>query len=72
MTGMLMTQVANKNSLKRAWADVLENDLDDGKLSGSVLNLAVDIKDELATLSAELLNGTYRPRDLTEFSIPKR
>lgn len=21
MTGMLMTQVANKNSLKRAWAD---------------------------------------------------
>lgn len=72
MRGKLMEQVVNEGSLKRAWADVLENDLDDGKLSGSVLNLAVDIKDELAKLSNELGCGTYRPRDLTELSIPKR
>lgn len=72
MPNSLMARVANKASLKRAWAAVLENDLDDGALSDPVLKIAVDIKSEIAAISDELTNGTYRPRDLTEVVIPKR
>lgn len=72
MTGTLLHQVARVEVLKRAWGDVLENDLEDGSMQARVLDLAVDIRDQLVELSAEILDGTYRPRDLVEVKIPKK
>ena len=46
MTGTLLHQVARVEVLKRAWGDVLENDLEDGSMQARVLDLAVDMLKE--------------------------
>lgn len=72
MSVSLMQLVARRESLNRAWADVLENDLDDGTMHASITSLARSIGEVLTRLSDELSKGGYRPADLTEANIPKR
>lgn len=56
-------------ALKRAWDEVLANDIADGNLSPGVKRLQEDLDENLATLAGELADGTYEPRQLTPITI---
>lgn len=69
--GILLDRVADPVELADAWKRVLGNDAEDERLSAGVRRFAADADAQLAQLAAELVSGDYRPRSLTEISIPK-
>lgn len=68
-----MTRLADAafsdRALRRAWADVLENDRADGMLSAGVEGFEQDAEARLARLVTDLAWGAYAPRALTEVRI---
>lgn len=67
--GVLLTRATSRESLGRAWEDVLANDSEDGQLGAGVSRFAADAASRLDTLAADLSEGTYEPADLTEVVI---
>lgn len=68
--GTLLAMAATIRALHRAWDDVLANDREDGVLSPGIERFADAVDANLAQLSEQLTDGSYRPRDLTEVRIP--
>ncbi len=66
-----LAQVAELGRLAAAWDDVLASDREDGVLGAGVTRFAEDADERLATLSASLLDGSYRPGLLTPVSLPR-
>lgn len=64
--GQLLERATATHALRRAWNDVLAGDREDGELSVGVQRFADRADHLLAELEAELADGTYEPRPLTE------
>lgn len=64
--GRLASAAFAEPALRRAWADVLARDADDGQLSAGVRRFEEDLDDHLTRLATDLAWGTYVPSDLTE------
>lgn len=59
------------SNLRAAWDEVLANDLADGIPAPGVTRFQEDLDAQLARLTGELADGSYRPAALTEVPIPK-
>lgn len=71
-TAASLEEIAGIDALTAAWKTVLQNDLDDGELSAASDRFAADATARIATLSSQLLAGSYRPAPLHPVSIPKQ
>lgn len=67
--GALADGAFSTTSLRRAWAEVLRNDAQDGALSPGMARFEQDWVDGIGRLQAELAWGGYQPADLTEVVI---
>lgn len=69
--GLLYDRAISPAALRRAWGEVLANDREDGLLSPAIERFEEDVSTKLDALRLELVEGRYRPFDLTEVEIPK-
>jgi CRISPR-associated protein Cas1 len=67
----LAGSVTDLDNLLRAWETVRANDAASGLPSPGVAAFGRGVVERLTKLRAELLDGTYRPADLTRVDIPK-
>jgi retron-type reverse transcriptase len=67
----LAERAFSDGALRRAWSQVLANDLHDGQMSAGVARFEESLDEKLVRLAADLTWGTYCPRDLTEIEVPK-
>lgn len=67
----LLDRAISESALLAAWRDVLAGDREDGVLAPGVQRFEEDVEDQLAQLRSELLDGSYRPRDLTQVLLPE-
>jgi hypothetical protein len=71
LTVNLMEQVCNPKNLLRAYRRVRSNNGKPGVDRMTVHHLADWLRENIAALTAALLDGTYRPRPVRGVSIPK-
>lgn len=69
--GPLLRQVAEQENLARAWEHLRDRDAADGVLTAGVDSFARRASARLATMSSDLLSGTWRPGPLTRIDIAK-
>lgn len=65
----LADRAFGEEGLRRAWLDVLANDLADGELGAAVARFQADADVELPRLVAALACGGYDPHDLVEVVV---
>ncbi|MFE8950321.1 hypothetical protein [Streptomyces sp. NPDC007856] len=69
--GELLHQVASEERLAAAWAEVRDNDLEDGEKSRHVAEFEQGALYRLIDLSRQLRTGTYEPSPVTAIEVPK-
>lgn len=67
----LLERISARSALEVAWAEVLNNDREDGELSRSGERFLDNADQELSRLSEQLRDGSFRWSPLTPVKIPK-
>lgn len=67
--GRLASAAFTDPALRRAWAEVLASDADDGQLSAGVRRFEDDLDGQICRLVADLARDAYKPADLTQVTL---